>query len=98
MQISLQQIMEERFPAFDQWAMSAEAHGFAMSMVQGSDRSAIMEALEANLIVLGQIEDHQDMVTGAMVMFLFGMFLGQTRQGWLEGFGEESTMPEVSND
>jgi len=85
MQTCLKDIMSERFPAFDAWAMSAQRDKFVMSMIKGSDHSAIMEALEGHLVVLGQAEDPQDIATGALIMFLFGLYLGQTNQGWLDG-------------
>jgi len=85
-QITLKDIMSERFPIFDEWAMSAEADGFAVSMVQGSDRSAIMEAMQAQVVLLNKVEDRQDIVTGAIILFLFGLYLGQSGQGWIDGF------------
>jgi len=88
MEVCLKDIMSERFPAFDQWAMSSEADGFALSMVQGSDPSAIMEAMQAQLALLSKIEDRADRLTGAVVLFLFGLYLGQSGQGWIDGFGK----------
>jgi len=84
MQVCLKDIMEERFPAFESWAMSADS--FAVSMVQGEDPSAIQEAMGAQIAVLGKVDDKDDMLTGAVVLFLFGLYLGQTGQGWFDGF------------
>jgi len=41
--------------------------------------------------VLNVIEDKADMVTAAVVMFLFGMYLGQSGQGWIAELGKGET-------
>ena len=86
MQVCLKDIMAERFPVFDDWAMSTDANGFAVSMVQGEDPSAILEALQAQITILHKVDDKDDMLTGAVVLFLFGLYLGQSGQGWLDAF------------
>jgi len=82
--VSLNDVISERFPEFDDWFANQDR--FIVSAIQGDERSAIMEALEAQLTIIEKEDSKEDLATGAIILFLFGLYLGHSGQGWLDFF------------